>query len=240
MSIRRRRTSDCRTRCQAPAVAGQAMRLAGPVRNARPSSRRTCRSPPGKRIVAGETPSAAATATALEPDDAVSPAPRSQTRASTTPSPSAAGDLHVRPVGEARVRLEQRADPRQVGRVAVDDRVRVADVDRDEPDALDLLGLSDRDEPHVLLDEAVSAEHRRHLALAHAHDDAVGARALGQPARRDPRAVARDLGLRAVRVPDRDLDPVVAACASTSRIPSASPTASRTRSAVRGSPSATR
>ena len=50
---------------------------------------RTRRSPPGKRTVVVPSPvQAAATATALVPDEAVSPAPRSQTRAVTSPGPS--------------------------------------------------------------------------------------------------------------------------------------------------------
>ena len=69
---------------------------------------------------------AAATATALVPDAAVSPTPRSQTRAVTTPGPSTRDDLHVRALREARMRLEQRPELRRSVGVADDDRVRVA------------------------------------------------------------------------------------------------------------------
>ena len=51
--------------------------------------------------------------------------------------PVDARDLDVRAVREARVRLEQRAEPRQVVGIADDDRVRVADDDRRELDAGD-------------------------------------------------------------------------------------------------------
>src|SRR3954454_17367205 len=56
--------------------------VAGPVRSASPPTKRTVSSPPGKTTTTGSAPKAAATATALEPEEAVSPAPRSQTRAS--------------------------------------------------------------------------------------------------------------------------------------------------------------
>ena len=108
----------------------------------------------------GRRPNAAATATALVPDDAVSPAPRSHTRASISPSPSRRATWTFVRFGKPRVRLEQRADARQVVGVAFDDGVRVADVHRDEADAVDLLRLGDRDLAEVLLDEAVLAQHR--------------------------------------------------------------------------------
>src|SRR5205823_10527537 len=64
-------------------------RSTGPRRNARPPSIRTDRSPPGNDTTTSPSPCvAAATATALVPDDSVSPAPRSQTRAVTRPGPS--------------------------------------------------------------------------------------------------------------------------------------------------------
>ena len=53
-------------------------------------------------------------------------------------------DLDVRPLREPLVHLEQRADARQVVGVAFDDGVRVADVDRGEADAVDLLRLARR------------------------------------------------------------------------------------------------
>ena len=114
---------------------------AGPVSHARPSARRTRRSPPGKWT--STSPSrcvAAATATALVPEAAVSPTPRSQTRAVTSPGRSMRDDLDVRPLREARMRLEARAELADPLRIANDDCVRVADRDRSQLDAVDDLG----------------------------------------------------------------------------------------------------
>ena len=61
----------------------------------------------------------------------------------------------------------------------------------------------------MLLDERAVEHPRLHLAVADRDDDLVGAGALGEPARGDARPVAGHLRLRAVGVPDRDLEPVV-------------------------------
>ena len=68
---------------------------------------------------------------------------------------------------------------------------------------------ADLDLAHVLLDLTVGANTRRHVALADADRDVVDACLLCKPARGDARAVARHLGLRAVRVPDHDVGRIV-------------------------------
>ncbi len=109
------------------------------------------------------------------------------------------------------MRLQQPPDPEQLARVALDDRVRVADVDRDEADPFDLLGLSDVDQAEVLLDQPAAEHPGGHLAWADLHRHDLGAGLLGEPACGDPRAVAGQLGLRAVGVPDHELEPVLPA-----------------------------
>ncbi len=90
-----------------------------------------------------KTPKAAATATALVPDDAVSPTPRAFPDARLDDSATAqARDLNVGSPWEALMRLEQRPDLQQVAWVTRDDRMRIPDVDGDEADALDLLRRS--------------------------------------------------------------------------------------------------
>src|ERR671937_2551845 len=51
--------------------------------------------------------------------------------------------------------LEQRADPLDLRRIALDDRVRVADRDGYELDALEPLARADLDRPEILLDQTV-------------------------------------------------------------------------------------
>ena len=78
---------------------------------------------------------AAPTATADDPEALVSPAPRSHTSTRITLPRVEARQLHVRPPGEPRVHLERRADSKEVvprEHVATHDRMRVADVDRNE------------------------------------------------------------------------------------------------------------
>ena len=79
------------------------------------------------------------------PDADVSPTPRSQTRAVTSPGAVDARDLDVRAFREARVRLEERAELADPRRIAEHDGVRVADGDRDQLDAGDDLGRQDLD-----------------------------------------------------------------------------------------------
>src|SRR3954451_7650484 len=102
-------------------------------------------------------------------------------------------DLDVRPLREARVPLEQRPESRKVVRIADDDGVRIAHVDRDEVDPLDALAP---DELHreLLLDASMGVSERDHLALADTHARALGA----EPGCDDSRRVARHLGGGAV------------------------------------------
>ena len=79
---------------------------------------------------------AAATATALVPDDSVSPTPRSQTRAVTSPGASTRATCTFVRFGKRACVSSQRADRADLGRVAEHDRVRVADRDRHERDAV--------------------------------------------------------------------------------------------------------
>src|SRR5205085_11324088 len=100
--------------------------------------------------------------------------------------------------------LEQPADALDLGGVAADDRVRVPDRDPYELDAFDDLGRPHLDAPELLLDLAV-AHTRPHGARADADRNLSASRPLGEPASRDPGAVSGHLGLRPIRVPDRDL-----------------------------------
>ena len=108
------------------------------------------------------------------------------------------------------MRLEQGPHARELGRVALDHGVRVADVHRREGDALDLLWLADDHRAEVLFDERAVEHARGHLARADAHGHRARAGPVGEPPRGDAGAVPGHLGARAVRIPDRDLDPVVA------------------------------
>ena len=93
--------------------------------------------------------------------------------------------------------------------LAPDDRVRVADGDRDELDRLsrdvDRLGLPHLDRAHVRLDLLALAHLRDDLARADRDAHGACAASAGKPASRDSRPVARELGGRAVGVPDDDL-----------------------------------
>ena len=61
------------------------------------------------------TTAVAAAATDDDPDDSVSPAPRSHTSTARSWSAVHANELDVRPLGESRVCLHQRAESEQVG-----------------------------------------------------------------------------------------------------------------------------
>ena len=181
-------------------------------------------------------PNAAATATALEPDDAVSPAPRSQTRASITPS----ADRAARP-GRSCAAGSARA-PRAAGRCAGSSAGSPSTTACGLPTStamnampVDLLRRADVTSPRSCSTRPSSSIRARTSRGPTRTVTSLGARLLGEPARGDPRAVPRHLGARAVGVPDRDLDPVVAATRNTSRMPSASPTSARTSSGVSGS-----
>ena len=79
-----------------------------------------------------------------------------------------ARDLHVRALRKPRVRLEHRPDARQLVGIADDDRVRVADVDRDHLVSRDALGRRHLHLSDVLLDPPVRQPPRDDLALADA------------------------------------------------------------------------
>src|SRR4029079_9755010 len=100
-------------------------------------------------------------------------------------------NLDVRPLREPRVRLEQRADVRQLVWVTVDHGVWIADAHGGEADAVDLLRVRDGHLAEVLLHQTVLPQLGSDLAWADPDRDDVAA----VPARRDPRAVARHLGL---------------------------------------------
>ena len=88
--------------------------------------------------------------------------------------------------------------------------MRVPDRHRRERDAVDRLHGADDDLADVLLELAALESMRVHDGtLADDDLDAGGARAGSEPRGRDPRAVTRELGLRAVGVPDGDLDAIV-------------------------------
>src|SRR5262249_25128188 len=108
---------------------------------------------------------------------------------------------------------QQWADSVELGWVPLDHGVGVPDIDGRETDAVDLLGLTDQDRRDLLLDEAAAEHPCLHLALVDPDRDRARPGLAGEPCRRDPRAVAGHLGWRAVRIPDPDLQPVLAAVA---------------------------
>ena len=162
---------------------------------------------PGKCTSTSPSPCvAAATATALVPDAVVSPTPRSQTRAVTSPGPSTRTTWTFVRFGKARMRLEQRADLADPCRVADHDRVRVADGDRRQLDA----GDASRARP-----TSTAPELRLVQAVADAPHVAPSrgptrTRATSLPVRAISQAAAMrvplpgHLGARAVRVHDPD------------------------------------
>src|SRR5262249_14972468 len=115
-----------------------------------------------------------------------------------------ARNLNVCPLREAWVALEQRTDRSDLARVALNDRVRVAHRDGSELDPFDDLARPYVDRSELLLDWPVQ-DPRLRDPLADTDPDRVGAFALGQPPRGDPRAVSRQLCPRPVRVPDGNL-----------------------------------
>ncbi len=85
----------------------------------------------------------------------------------------------------------------------------IADAHRGHRESVDDLGSRDVDLAEILLDDGAVENPGVHRALAHDHLDAFGSRARRKPRGGDPRAVSRELGPRAVRIPDRDLDAIV-------------------------------
>src|SRR6188474_3494267 len=104
-----------------------------------------------------------------------------------------AGDLDVRAVRKARVRLESRADRADLGRVAEHDRVRVADRDRHERDSVRELSRTDCDLAELLLDLAVFMDTCAHYQRADAHVDLARAGLGCEPRCGDTGAVPREL-----------------------------------------------
>ena len=189
---------------------------AGPVSVASPSRSSTSRSPPARCTVTGLShqplaTQAALAATALVPEESVSPAPRSQTPTVMSCSPSTRTSWTLVRSGKRSwfsTSGPSRSSSARSGWRA-DDRVRVADRDRCQLDLLaadvDRLRLADLDGAHLLLDLALAAHRCADHARADDDPHLVRAAATGEPAGGDPRAVARQLGDRAVRVPDHDL-----------------------------------
>jgi hypothetical protein len=114
-------------------------------------------------------------------------------------------DLDVRAAGKSRVRFEQRSDALDLVRVSDDDCMWIAHQNRDDGNAGDDLSRTDRHLAEVLLD-LTSPEHGGDdLPLADANRDSVRAGAFGEPGGGDASSVPRKLGLRAVWVPDDDV-----------------------------------
>ena len=156
-------------------------------------------------MTAGETPKAAATATALVPDDAVSPAPRSQTRASIVPSPTRRATwTFVRCGNRSCVSSSGPIRSRSSGSPSTT-ACGIPDVHSDEADAVELLGRRDGHVAQILLDPAVGKKLRGDFSRADTHGDPGRPGPLREPSRSDARAVARHLRPRAVGIPDRDL-----------------------------------
>ena len=103
------------------------------------------------------------------------------------------------------MRLQQRPDQRQVIRVTDDDGVRVPHRDRRHLETRDTLAPVDLHLAEVGLDSPVAEHPRFHHPRPDREPHPLDAVPLGEPARHDARPVAGHLGLRAVRVPDRDV-----------------------------------
>ena len=125
--------------------------------------------------------------------------------------PVDADELHVRSLGEAGVSFDARAETLQLAALwlAADDRVRVANGDRREFHALvtevERLGLPHLDTSDVDLDPLAVANDRLDVARADRQRHLLGLRLARKPGRDDSHAVARQLGCRAVRIPDAHL-----------------------------------
>ena len=158
----------------------------------------------------GEIPNTAATATALVPDEAVSPTPRSQTRASITSSATARATWTF-------VRRGKRSCTSSIGPTcgSTDGSPSTTACGFPTSTATRAMPATSSGEP--IRPRRDPARRGRPPSMRARTSrgptrtaTALGTRLLGEPARGDPRAVARHLGARAVRVPDCDLDPVVA------------------------------
>ena len=202
---------------------------AGPSSVARAPSIVTTSSPPGIATRTGlsdqpRATAAAATATAEEPDAAVSPCPALPDEDGDDVAWLGTRELDVRPVREARVRLDRRADPQQIvagQRVPQHDCMRVPDQHGNDGEPLpgDVEHLVGRDDNLVelLSDEPVLGRPGPHEASRRRDLDLVRIRLTKQPRSRDARAVSGHLGVRPVRVPDPELG---SSCASRETISS--------------------
>ena len=167
-------------------------RRARPGRSGRPARPRSGRAArrPGKRTTPARCRTPPRRRPRSIPDDAVSPTPRSQTRASIAPPRDAARDLNVRPLREALVRL--RAAARSRSRSAGSPSTTACGFPTSTATKRTPATSSGRRDDHVaqiLLDEAVGEQPRDDLARADAHRDPVAPLSLREPAA--PRSACR-------------------------------------------------
>ena len=113
-------------------------------------------------------------------------------------------NLNVGAVGEPWMRLEQGSDALDLVRVSDDDRVRVSYRDPDECNPVDDFRWPDPNFAEVLLDLAALEHRRDDFPLADTNRNPTCAAALGEPGGGNASSVARELGLRAVGIPDDD------------------------------------
>ena len=151
---------------------------------------------------------AAATATALDPDAVVSPTPRSQTRAVTSPGRSTRATCTFVRSGKRGCVSSRGPSSSDLARVAHHDGVRVADRDRDQLDAVDDLRRPDLHPAQLRLVETVLGAPHHDASWVRRARAPPPSRAAHQPGGGDPRPVAGHLGVRAVGVDDGDRDVV--------------------------------
>ena len=188
------------------------MRTAGPVRNARPPSKRTWSSPPGKRIVASRRAEGGGDGDGARPGRRASPPPRAPRRAPRSRRPPCAA-RPARSCGAGSARAPRAAGRSRGSRPGRLRRPRVGCRRPPRPGPRRPPSRARRRRPPPCPARRASPSSMRARTsrgpTRTATSDAPGP--LGQPARRDARAVAGHLRARAVGVPDRDLEPVVAA-----------------------------
>ena len=171
-------------------------------------------SPPGRHTVTGLShqpcaTAAAAAATALEPDDDVSPAPRSQTDTRRVCGPSTSTSWTL--VRSGKRGWRSRSGPRRRRSSAiVRSRTTACGFPTEtgvtssrSPATSSVSGAPTSTSPSSCSTSPSSRMCARHRARADVHLHVRPARALREPGGRDPRAVARHLGERAVGVPDQ-------------------------------------
>ena len=186
--------------------------VARPRRSRRRASRRASRSVTGLSLQPRAT-AAAATATADEPDAAVSPAPRSQTSDGDDVARLGARELDVRAVAEtadasrsrARAGAGRRARARSRSTTACGLPTSTGTIVSRSPARSSSSSSDDVDLAELLTDDAVRRRRARpgRRPPGASISTSVAPVSREQPRGRDPRPVARHLGGRAVRVPDR-------------------------------------